>query len=322
MRGARPSYSVLRPLSNWPFQNPLRFSLRVWVKPKPQVEGKSGLLAWAMSGREIEDLEKRSSWLCCDFRDHSFLLSNRQKRAMQLVQHAALAVQIVAPIGSWEAQIITFEQESGGLVPKGVVHRPPQNTAAWARIVDFDGRSEADLPLVIAGVQRAFARGGVRLKNALLFFELGLDTTNPYIQFFLWTTALDDLLMAISKENFRTRLCNLFGGSSFALPATRFGQPRYRVLEVADDIFELRSAIAHGKEISPKFRSANPFENDAGKVIPVFQGPRLYCEVLHECSLFLLCRLLRWLFVTRSDDKVQDTKAWKLIICQARSAIP
>ena len=194
---------MLRPLSTWPYQNPKRLSLRVWVTSKPQLAGKSGLLVWAMSGREVEDLERSPNWLCCEYRDHAVSGSKRQTRAIQLISNAALAVQIVAPTGSWEAQIITFEKQNGGLVPKGVVHHQPQNTTKWARIVGFDSRADADLPLVVAGVQRATSRGGVRLINALNFFQLGLEATNPYLQFFLWTTAIDDLLMAVSRINFQ-----------------------------------------------------------------------------------------------------------------------
>jgi hypothetical protein len=322
MHEGKISYCVLRPLSTWPYQKPKRLSLRVWVTSKPQLAGKSGLLEWAMSGREVEDLERRPNWLCCEYRDHAVAGSKRQTRAIQLISNAALAVQIVAPTGSWEAQIITFEKQNGGLVPKGVVHHQPQNTTKWARIVGFDSRAEADLPLVVAGVQRATSRGGVRLINALNFFQLGLESTNPYLQFFLWTTAIDDLVMAVSRINFQNRLCNLFGESNFVLPSIEFGQPKYRVQDVADDIFELRSEIAHGQEIRAKFRAVGPFEDDTGKDIAVVAGSRVYSEVLHECSLFLLCRLMRWLFVQGLDDKVRDTTTWKRIIDQPRPSIP
>jgi hypothetical protein len=275
-----------------------------------------------LSGREIQELGKIPNWLYCEFRDYAVWGSKRQARAIRIIRNAALAIQIVAPLGSWDAQIITFKRQNAGLVPKGIEHHPPQHTAAWARIVGFDSRSEADLPLVVAGVQRAFARGGVPLINALNFFELGLEAMNPYIQFFLWTTALDSLLMAVTPRNFRDRLCTRFGGSSFVLPTTEFGQPKYRVEDVADDIFQLRSAIAHGQEIRAKFRSRIPFEDDAGNVIPDIQSPRLYSEVLHECSLFLLCRLLRWLFVNGLDRGVRNATSWKKVLQHAPSAIP
>lgn len=316
------SYRVLRPLSSWPFPIPMRLPLRLWVTAKPQIAAELGLLKWAMSGREIGDLEKCRAWICCEFRDYAVSGSKRQTRAIHLVNNAALAIQIVAPIGSWETQIITFQKRNRGLVPKGVIRRQAQNTAKWARIVDFDSRFQADLPFVVKGVQRAFARGGVRLINALRFFELGLDATNPYLQFFLWTTAIDGLLMAVTRVNFRDRLRDLFGGVNFVLPCTGFGQPKYRVQNVADDIFELRSVIAHGQEIRAKFRAMHTFEDDAGKIIRVVEGPRPYFEVLHECSLFLLCRLIRWLFVNSLDDKVQDTIAWKRIIQHPPSAVP
>ena len=296
--------------------------MRVRVTAKPQLAVKSGLLEWAMSGREVENLERSPNWLCCEYRDDTVSGSKRQARAIQLIDGAALAVQIVAPTGSWESQIITFEKQNGGLVPKAVLHHQPQNTSKWARIVGFDSRADADLPLVVAGVQRATSRGGIRLINALNFFQLGLAAMNPYLQFFLWTTAIDDLLMAVSRVNFQNRLCSLFGGSNFVLPSIEFAQPKYRVHDVADDIFELRSEIAHGQEIRAKFRAVGPFEDNTGKVIEVVAGSRAYSEVLHECSLFLLCRLLRWLLVQGLDDKVRDTITWKQIISHPGSGIP
>ena len=68
------------------------------------------------------------------------------------------------PQGLVESQIITFEEQNGGLVPKAVLHHQPQNTSKWARIVGFDSRADADLPLVVAGVQRATSRGGIRTR--------------------------------------------------------------------------------------------------------------------------------------------------------------
>lgn len=82
----------------------MRLSLRVWVKPKPRIAGQPGLLQWALSGRELEELEKRPHWLYCEFRDYAIGGSKRQGRAIQIVRNAALAIQIVAPLGSWDAQ--------------------------------------------------------------------------------------------------------------------------------------------------------------------------------------------------------------------------
>jgi hypothetical protein len=312
---------VVRPLSNWPFKIPARLTLRVWVKTNPQFRD-TAFLRWALSGREIEDLTKRQHWLSCQFKDSGVAGSNREQRAIKIIQNAALALQIVAPVGSWESQIIALDRRADGLQVRGMVHRPPQYTVPWARGVQFDSRAENELPLVVSGVQKTIARGSVRLKNALNFFELGLDSTNPYLQFFLWTSALDGLLMAANARTFRERLCSLFGHSNFVLPASEFGQPRYRVEDVADDLFELRSKIAHGSEIPKKFWTGVSFEDENGIPISVVQSPRPYYQVLGECSLFLLCRLLRWIFVNDLQDIVGDAIRWRRKIEGPHVSIP
>jgi hypothetical protein len=228
----------------------------------------------------------------------------------------------VAPSGSWDAQIITCEERDGDLVPISVTRHPPQHTVPWARIVGFDSRSERDLLLVIAGVQRAFARGGIRLKNALYFLDLGLEATNPYLQFFLWTTALGGLLMAGKGPVFVERACNLFGSATFVLPAVDLAQPKYRIQDIADDAYQLRSPIAHGEQIPKKFWTKVPFVNENGQPIEVVENPRFYFEILQECSLFLLCRLLRWLFVNGLDNRVRDTPLWRQELTRPHSAIP
>lgn len=315
------TYYVLRPLSIWPF-DPIRLSLRVWVKSKPTFSKEPGLLNWALSGGEIEELERRPYWLCCQFRDISVHGTPRKRRAVEIIRNAGLAIQIVAPSGSWDAQIITFEQRNGDLVPISVTRHPPQHTVPWARIIGFDDRSGRDLPLVVAGVQRAFARGGVRLKNALNFLDLGLEATNPYIQFFLLTTALGSLLMAGNGRVFKQRALTMFGAAAFVLPPVEFGQPKYRVQDVAADMYELRSAIAHGEQIPRKFWTRVSFDDENGHPIEVVENPRFYFEILQECSLFLLCRLLRWLFVNRLDNRVRDTPRWRQELTHPHSPIP
>jgi len=311
----------VRPITIWPFKNPMRLSLRVWVRPNPKIS-ESEYLHWALSKREIDDLKNRPNWLCCEFPDAGAYGSNRQQRAAWIIRQAALALQIVAPIGSFEAQIITLKRRSEGIFVEGMDHRPPQSTLPWARIIGFDKNSERDLPLVVSGVQKAFALRSVRLINALNFFELGLEATSLHIQFFLWTTALDGLLMAAgSPTAFRERLCRLFGQSSFVLPSIELGQPRYKVEEMAADLYEFRSKIAHGLELPKKFWEKVPFENTNGTLIDIVSpNPRPYYEVLTECSLFLLCRFLRWIFVNNLQDIVHKTRQWKRELQKPSSA--
>jgi hypothetical protein len=54
--------------------------------------------------------------------------------------------------------------------------------------------------------------------------------------------------MAGNSKNFRDRLINVFGGTTFVLPKVEPNeQPAYRVGEIAGELYDLRSAIAHGQ---------------------------------------------------------------------------
>lgn len=321
-RTKNPVRFVVRPISLWPFQNPTRLSLRVWIRPNPQIK-ESEFLHWALSNREIDDLKQRPNWLSCEFPDSGPLGSKRQTRAVWIVKQAALALQIVAPIGSWEAQVMTLERRPEGLFLQSMEHRPPQYTFPWARIIGFDKNSESHVPLVFSGVQKAFARKSIRLINALNFFELGLEATSLHIKFFLWTTALDALLMAGAGGAFERRMYSLFGQSSFVLPSIESGQPRYRVEDVTDDLFRFRSNIAHGLEVPKKFWQTVPFDDDKGKPIDVVTpNPRPYHETLTECSLFLLCRLFRWIFLNNLHEVVNNSQQWRQIIQNPPFALP
>ncbi len=309
-------YSAYRPLNWWPFATPMHLHVGVWVKPTPITtpEGTS-LWEWALSRMEADRLKKVPTWVCCDFRDLPVLENWKKARAMQFVQNVVLAMQVVAPAGGEDSQTVLFEHRAEGLASVSVWHRPPMRSTPWARVAAFNTpTSLPDVQTVVRRVLRAFAQNVVRLVNPLYLLEYGLEATNPHIRVLFWVTALEGLLMSVRRDNFKERLFNLLGERTFVFPPIDifgFGQPKYRVGEVAEDLYELRSVVAHGGEIPAKFALACGFRDVSDTTIEVHEKNCLYLEVLEECALFLLCRALRYVFVSGLDRKVYNASEWR-----------
>jgi len=181
----------------------------------------------------------------------------------------------------------------------------------WGKL---QGGSELDRKLLfcaIDGVHAVEASKAPRLVNPLTLFGLALQAHSLHISLLLSTIGLDALLMAGSPGKFTDRLFNLLGEDSFVFPCyLDLGQPRYRVKDVAADLYDLRSALAHGREIPPKFRNKVGFLDTDGKEI--FDGdPYTYAAVLHEASSVLLRQTLLKICSGKLFDVVADTSAWR-----------
>jgi hypothetical protein len=158
----------------------------------------------------------------------------------------------------------------------------------WGRIGGYENVSLDEIRKVVRGVSSIFRFPVSRLINPLQFLELGFGQVNPYIGMFLWVSGMDSLLMAGTSKNFKDRLVNVFGETTFVLPKVDYmEQPRYRVGEVAGDIYELRSAIAHGSLIPTRCLEMVGLEDLRGKANTAY-GSVQYLQVMRECALFLL----------------------------------
>jgi len=123
--------------------------------------------------------------------------------------------------------------------------------------------------------------------------------------------------MAGGTSTFGERLCNLLGQGTPVFPSAEFiGQPRYTVGDVADDLCDLRNAIAHGNEIPSKFRKETGFEDARGKLIDGYSSAYQYRNVLEESALFLLCAALKTIFIRDLTDNVADEKRWRAYLKQ------
>jgi hypothetical protein len=307
-------YVVTQPLTayHWPFDVPTRLWQGVWVTKTPQLPtGKNSLLQWSLSGREIQELPMFPFWITLKFRSDDSQVGKRQHRAITLVRYTRLAIQLIAPVGCDMSTIIVLR-------PNGVysaAHLPSMTSTPWGRVAGYESYSLSEIRAAVRGVNTVFRFRVPQLINALLFLELGFGTDNPYISTFLWTSALDALLMAANPATFKDRLVNVLGDKTFVLPRVDpLGQPKYTVGEVADDIYEFRSKIAHGQLIPKKFLDPATLKDVNDNDIKVYTpyGPLLqYHHVIRECVLFLLIRVLRKIFLYGHAKTLLNAKAWR-----------
>ncbi len=306
-------YSVCQPLTYyaWPFPVPteLRRGIRIISGPELPKDG-DAFWRWALSGREMESLNRCPFWVHLGFWDEDVRLSVRQRRAVELVKHTRLAIQIAAPVGCDESTILVSYKN--GQNDKGVstVHQPSMRSTPWGRICGFDSVSLLVIQQVVRNVHLVFASKLLRLINPLYFLELGLESVNEYIGTFLWVSGLDSILMASNPNTFCERLCNVLGEKTYVLPCAG-DQPGYRVGDIAKDIYDYRSAIAHGQLIPEKFRQISGFKDTNGVEIGYYPPNALYLHVLHECALFLLTGVLRKILTHQLLPTFSNVTSWK-----------
>jgi hypothetical protein len=303
-------YLVAQPLTPyvWPYATPAKLWHGLWVKPTPKLPAEEDQSwRWSLSGSESASLTKYPWWVTLEFHSSNTALGRRQQRAVELVKYARLGIQLVAPVGSSDSTIVVTSPGNSTVV----FRQPPMTSTPWGRICGYENSSLAEIRKVVRGVSSIFRFRVPRLINPLQFLELGFGQDNPYIRIFLWVSGLDSILMAGDSKNFKKRLVNVFGDSTFVLPNYLDSQPRYRVGEIAEELYDLRSKIAHGNLIPAKFLKLVDLEDIHGKAISTYSGQVQYLKVMRECALFLLIRLLRKIFLENKVWMVKDIPIWR-----------
>lgn len=118
--------------------------------------------------------------------------------------------------------------------------------------------------------------------------------------------------MAGTPQNFRRRLINVLGEQTFVLPKVEpGGQPKYRVGEMAEEVYELRSKIAHGSLISKKFLEQVRLRNVNDRNIESYAPPTQYLHIVRECALFLLIGVLKKIFLEDCAKVAKNTGLWR-----------
>lgn len=305
-------YLVLRPGAGWPGDDEIRLSNGVSLGNLP-TDSVPNFFDWSesLSGREMRFLSENRRWFYYRFKDVPTRPTDVQNTAFGKVVDATYALVILAPAGNNGIRILC-NKEDQNWKSVTIIHDPEFRSTPWGNIQSCVHIGRSDLTAVVNGVTKVSTEGIIRLLNPLQFLEHGLQSRNIHLRIFLWVTGLDALVMAGNRRNFINRMIRLLGRESFVFPeAEFFGQPKYRIEDVLEDLYELRSCIAHGQEIPEKFRKESGFPDTSGKCIELYKPGYTYRGVLEECSLFMLCRALRTVFLSRLVPTVVNTKEWR-----------
>jgi len=303
-------YLIAQPLTAylWPFDVPTKLWHGLWVRSTPGLpRDNDNFWRWALSGREMEDLKRVQWWVTLNCKADSSALNQRQQHAVEIVRYTRLAIQLVAPVGCNESTIVI----SG---PHGVstAHPPTMTSTPWGRVAGYENVSLDEIRRVVRGVNTVLRFRVPRIINSLNFLELGFGAQNQYISTFLWVSGIESILMAGTVQKFTERLKNVLGEKTFVLPKVEpGGQPKYRVGEMAEEVYELRSNIAHGNLIARKFLAHTRLRNIHDKDIESYSPPTQHLHIVRECALFLLIKVLKKIFLEDCAKVANNTKAWK-----------
>ena len=308
---------VYQPIIFWRHAVPSTLGPGMSVTPAPDILDESNtLIRYSLSDHELKTLKSSPSWLCCEFRDEAASGTKRQERAVELVRNTQIAIQIVTNTGLWDGTILVCEERGSTLNVIQTAQKPRMETTLWARMLGAQHTSLNELRCILRGVNAAFTSGIARLINPLYFLELGMESTNLHLRIFLWVTALDSLLMCGDTHHFVNRLGNFLGADSFVFPAVDgFPQPKYLVSDVAQDLYELRSIVAHGREIPKRFTEACGFKDTEDEIIVGYEPTHQYRQLLHECAFLLLVRALTAIYLGARTPIVSKPNFWRSRLC-------
>lgn len=318
-------YVALRPYENWWFTKPIAFRNGVVFDHLPgNLHPKFDDWGEFFSRRHIGYLSEINYWIYRFFDDEGSPGSPARAEAVGQVDNIALSFLVDCPaeLNPTEFQEMTAICELRGdrLIPSTVGFHQPYYCFSWARVIRESRFAEGRVGVIAEGIEECLAKRVVRVVNAFRLLELGLQNTEPYIKLLLWVAALDSLLMAITADNFVSRLQNLLGADTLIFPASALGQPGYTVADVADDMYELRSAIAHGTQIPEKYWHEPGYQGKSGQFLARLPHCDRYRDLLSGCALFLLSAALRKIYIDGLVDRTADSRTWRDLLDRSAAA--
>jgi hypothetical protein len=268
--------------------------------------------AYFLSQHDLRELKSVRHWLWYEFESPWPRNTQAEKSALVRFDAVQYSLQILAPRGS-RGLVLMARRIGDRLMLESGHHRLPLNETVWGRLATVPGNVLAELPIVIDRIEEAFRRRIIRLQNPVYLLEHGFQATNLHVRVLLWTTGLDSLLMANTRNEFVERLHNLLGAGASIFPPDKImgRQPKYTVGDVSGDLYELRSEIAHGREIGKKFREKTGFKMvDGLEMSGVFTNYQ-YRQVLGEAAVFLLASALRKVLSSNLLDEIASERKWR-----------
>jgi len=257
----------------------------------------------------IDASAKDGYWLCYEFENpyppDNVRYRRRQEAAFKLILHVMYSIQILLPIGAPNLFLLLRETDTG-LTVDSTRHRPAFIGAVWARYCDVPESFGEDIPLILSRLRQVFQKPILRLQIPVWLLEQGLIASDRHIRILLWAIGLDGITSGGGVASFSERLCSLLGADAGIFPGDGNGRrPSYKVADVLQDLYLLRTEMAHGLPFHEKFRKKRAFFADEDRpVFGEFAGCR-YDQILEECAAFLLCKALKEILLRKATFDVQ-----------------
>jgi hypothetical protein len=286
-----PSHLLLTPLPNW---RGVETEIGEGLEIRRLAEPESCAAAAA---------EHAEFWLCYQFDnphpDDSARHRKCRETAFRYLLYAFYAVQIAAPCGG-TGILLLLRRDSQALTLESTERRQPFLPTAWGTRSVIPATFAADCRVLVERVLEAFYKPDIRLQIPIWLLEQGMAAPDPHIRILLCATGLDSLTKSSGQAVFKERLSALLGAGTLIFSPDEAGrQPGYRVSDVAGHLYQLRNEMAHGLPFSATFHKKLGFlDVDGQPVLPEFARYR-YDRVLEECAVFLLCRTLREVLLSR-----------------------
>jgi hypothetical protein len=292
-------FVLLSPLPDWRGGNQeIAEGIRIRSLTTPERSALDGAADSLLRHHDVAEAAWDAWWVAYEF-DNPHPPDNvrhrrRQDAAFKLMTHAQYAMQILAPVGAPNVCLL-YRKTADGLALETTQQRPAYLPSIWARMAHAPVDFAAHIPALLSQVREVFQRPILRLQIPIWLLEQGLGAPDRHIRILLWATGLDGLTRSGGVVHFGERVCDLIGADSYVFPpADGHCRPELRVKDVAQDLYQLRTEMAHGLPFHVKFRQTRGLSAE-------FPDWR-YDHVLEECAVFLLCDALRQTLLNGPDS--------------------
>jgi hypothetical protein len=251
-------------------------------------------------------------WLCHEFvaDANSVVAQRRCDAALKQMLYAIYAIQILLPIGAPNL-FLFYRRTAVGLLLDSTQHRPAYGGTAWAHQCDVPDFLREDISALFARVEVVFRKPTLRLQIPIWLLEQGLIAPDRHIRILLWATGLDGITRSGGIAAYCERLCGLLGADTLVFPASaHYPRPKYKIADVVNDLYLLRTEMAHGLPFHERFRKTRGFLAEGDVPVAAEFADWRYDHVLEECSAFLLCSALREVLVRNRMFDVR-AKCWQ-----------
>jgi len=301
-------YIVATPVQTSDELGEVQFRNGVSIRRFERILWGRAIVARFMSEHEKASLQQTRYWLCTP-------TAVDENEAYFRSWLALVCTQVICPVGGKNVHLRLVVTQDG-LDNIGVIQHDELNSTLMGRVTDLhDVGFSHEFDPVFSAAQDAYRRGVVRIQNPLTLVHHGLHIREPHLSLMYWVMGLDMLMMAANVKRFVARLTHFLGENTlvFHRSSTLGQQPKYTVADVAEEVYELRSVIAHGQEIPPRYLAAFDFLSTDDAVINV--SPMTYGQHLSQCALFLLCKCLHKTLIENLVTDAAAPRAWRQHIC-------